>query len=187
MAEDQLDTREMRQLVNSSYPPSARRRLSERFARGASLWLFEIDNDLAAYGWTLRGDTIEPHFFPLGSNDVHLFDFFVFPEYRGRRLNPALVNDILSELAIESRYQGRAFIDAADWNTPQLHSLKRMSFHQLGCARKYELGGGQSFFGARRVPHSDKSKRIRKAADEHNLHSSGKRMLRRSPSDDANG
>jgi GNAT superfamily N-acetyltransferase len=103
------------------------------------LWLLKLENSIAAYGWAVLGRTIEPHFFPLAANDAHLFDFFVFPEFRGRRLNPALVNHILVHLACET--SGRAFIEAARWNQPQLASLARLPFRKLGCARKFQLLG----------------------------------------------
>jgi len=135
-----LDPQDLDRIMNAGYPPTVRRQLAERFAQGASLWLFELEDKLAAYGWSLIGHTMEPHFFPLGRNDVHLFDFFVFPEYRGRRINPALVSHILNNLALEGK--ARVFIEAAEWNTAQLHSLERVPFQKLGYARKHSLLGG---------------------------------------------
>jgi len=110
-----------------------------RFRLGASLWLLKTDGKVAAYGWTVRERTVEPHFFPLGPADFHLFDFFVFPEYRGRRLNPTLVNHILTALVQEGA--SRAFIEAAEWNKAQLVSLSRTFFQKIGCARKFEILG----------------------------------------------
>ena len=57
----------------------------------------------------------------------------MFPQYRGRGFNPLLVGYILRSLAIES--QGRAFIESAEWNDPQLASLN-IPFRRLGLARK---------------------------------------------------
>jgi ribosomal protein S18 acetylase RimI-like enzyme len=136
---DELDPKHVSRIMNARYPAVVSRQIAERFAQGASLWLFELEDKLAAYGWSLIGNTMEPHFFPLGGNDVHLFDFFVFPEYRGRRVNPLLVRHILNSLALEGK--ARAFIEAAEWNTEQLRSLKRMPFQKLGHARKHSLLG----------------------------------------------
>lgn len=138
-AETELDANDLQRIVNSWNPKVARRQLSERFAHGASLWLFKSEGRLAAYGWTLIGRTVEPHFFPLGANDAHLFDYFVFPEFRGRWINPALVNHVLASLASERR--SRAFIEAAEWNTPQLSSLGRTPFQPFGRARKWHCFG----------------------------------------------
>jgi ribosomal protein S18 acetylase RimI-like enzyme len=130
---------DMDRVVNAGYPETARRQATQRFAAGASLWLYKLEGQVAAYGWTIAGKTMSPHFHPLGDNDVHLFDFLVFPEYRGRRLNVQLVSYILGALATEK--QGRAFIEADEWNTPQLHSLRRMPFRQYGFARKFQWFG----------------------------------------------
>lgn len=137
--EAELSGPDLLQITSAWNPKIARRQLSERFAQGASLWLFKWDGKLAAYGWTIIGRTVEPHFMPLGPNDAHLFDYFVFPEYRGRRINPALVNHILTKLASERR--NRAFIEAAEWNTAQLTSLGRTPFQPFGRAWKGSLFG----------------------------------------------
>ena len=124
------------QAITSFWNPKlARRKVKERFELGASLWLIKVGDELAGYGWTLQGRTVEPHYFPLGPDDAHLFDFHVFPQYRGRGINPLLVSYILGELAPECR--GRAFIEAAEWNQAQLASLQRTAFHRLGLARKF--------------------------------------------------
>ncbi len=110
----------------------ARQRMAARFERGASLWEFKDGEKLAGYGWSLAGGSMEAHFFPLQPDDVHLFDFYVFPEFRGRGINPLLVNYILSRLKMEKK--NRAFIEVAEWNAPQLKSLGRTPFRQAGMA-----------------------------------------------------
>ena len=135
--ESELSSQDLLQIINVWNPNIARRQLAERFAQGASLWLFKLNDKLAAYGWTIIGRTMERHFMPLGPNDAHLFDYFVFPEYRGRRINPALVNHILTRLVAERR--NRAFMEAAEWNTAQLSSLGRTPFHPFGRAWKFNL------------------------------------------------
>jgi GNAT superfamily N-acetyltransferase len=80
---------------------------------------------------------MEPHYFPLGAHDVHLFDFHVFPRYRGRGMNPLLVRHILRRLAADGL--GRAFIEAAEWNRAQLSSLGKTPFRRFGRARKWTV------------------------------------------------
>jgi ribosomal protein S18 acetylase RimI-like enzyme len=132
-----LNPRAMEEITSFWNPDLARRNLDERFELGASIWLIRIEGNLAGYGWTLQGGTVEPHYFPLGPDDAHLFDFHVFPQYRGRGANPVLVNYILRNLAAE-RLQ-RAFIEAAEWNLAQLASLKRTPFRRFGSAMKFTL------------------------------------------------
>jgi ribosomal protein S18 acetylase RimI-like enzyme len=130
----ELSPQDLQQMANFWNPRQAHRNIRERFDQGASLWLIKSGENLAGYGWTLRGSTIERHYFPLTQDDVHLFDFHVFPGYRGRGMNPLLVTHILDSLASECGF--RAFIEAAEWNEAQLSSLRKTPFRRMGCARK---------------------------------------------------
>ena len=136
---EEIDQRDWQKIANFWNPELSRRNFSRRFGQGAIVWLIQSEGKLAGYGWTLAGRAIKAHFFPLGSNDVHLFDFLVFPEYRGRGINPLLVSYILNELVAECR--SRAYIEAAEWNHAQLISLRKTGFHSLGIARKVSLFG----------------------------------------------
>ncbi len=137
--EAELNPQDLQQITSFWNPKLAQRNIKERFALGASLWLIKSEDQLAGYGWTLQGRTVEPHYFRLAQDDVHLFDFHVFPVYRGRGLNPLLVTHIVHRLAAECA--GRAFIEAAQWNQAQLASLQRTPFHRLGSARKLTIIG----------------------------------------------
>jgi ribosomal protein S18 acetylase RimI-like enzyme len=117
----------------------ARRNIEERFKKSANLWLIKLGDRLAGYGWTIQGSTIEPYFFPLSKDDVHLFDYHIFPQFRGRGLNPLLLAHILQILAAEGIC--RAFIEAAEWNEAQLSSLRKTQFRSLGRVRKITLLG----------------------------------------------
>jgi ribosomal protein S18 acetylase RimI-like enzyme len=133
----ELSPEDLQAMTSFWNPKLAHRNINERFSKGAVLWLMKSEDRLAGYGWTLMGCTIEPHYFPLGQYDVHLFDFHVFPEFRGRKMNPFLVSHILGSLAAEGR--GRAFIEAAEWNQAQLSSLERTPLHRFGYARKWTI------------------------------------------------
>jgi GNAT superfamily N-acetyltransferase len=135
----ELAAQDLGEIVSFWNPGLAQRNIKERFGQGASLWLIRSDGQLAGFGWTIQGRTLEPHYFRLGSGDVHLFDFLVFPRFRGLGINPLLVRSILGRLALECH--GRAFIEAAEWNHPQLSSLARTPFHRLGSARKFTILG----------------------------------------------
>jgi ribosomal protein S18 acetylase RimI-like enzyme len=132
-----LSPQNLQEIISFWNPKLARRNINERFELGASLWLIKVEDNLAGYGWTLQGRTVAPHYFRLGPDDIHLFDFHVFPQYRGRGMNPSLVSYILRSLAAESH--GRAFIEAAEWNQAQLASLRKTPFRPLGWARKFTI------------------------------------------------
>lgn len=135
--ESELNKQDLDIITTFWNPEVSRRNVKERFALGASLWLIKSNDCLAGYGWSLRGCTVEPHYFRLTQHDVHFFDFYVFPQYRGRGVNPTLVRYMLHSLIDECR--GHAFIEAAEWNEAQLASLRRTPFCRLGSARKFTL------------------------------------------------
>jgi ribosomal protein S18 acetylase RimI-like enzyme len=135
----ELSAADLQEITCFWNPKLVRRNINERFDLGASLWLIKSHDKLAGYGWTLKGRTIEPHFFSIGREDVHLFHFHVFPPFRGQGMNPFLVTYILGSLASEGA--GRAFIEAAEWNQPQLSSLAKTPFLPLGMATKWTIFG----------------------------------------------
>jgi hypothetical protein len=135
----ELTPHDLHQIIQVWNPKLAQRNIEERFGKGASLWLIKVEDRLAGYGWTLQGRTIAPYYFPLAEDDVHLFDFYVFPPFRGRGINPSLVTYILRSLAVG--LGGRAFIEAAEWNQAQLSSLLRTPFGLLGWARQVTIFG----------------------------------------------
>lgn len=124
-------------LLESSNSTEFEAKTKERFAQGASLWLYRIDRRVAGFGWTISDHTMQPHYFPFSYRDVHLFDFFVFPEYRGKGVNPALVCSILDQVSQAGMV--RAFIEVWNWNRSQLTSLSRTPFVVLGEAKKTTL------------------------------------------------
>jgi GNAT superfamily N-acetyltransferase len=132
-----IEKTDIEKIAAITVPETSKKNMMERFDAGACLWLLKLNGMLAAYGWTLLGKTFEPYFFPLGSNDVHLFDFYVFPEFRGKRYNHVLLSHLMAELCLEKR--SKAFIDTYEWNASQLHSLARTPFINLGVARKINL------------------------------------------------
>jgi hypothetical protein len=133
----EISSQDLQDITSFWNPKQANRNIRERFNRGTSLWLVKSGDRLAGYGWTMRGGTMEPHYFPLAQNDAHLFDFHVFPQFRGQGINPLLVTHILSSLAGEC--SGRAYIEAAEWNEAQLSSLRKTPFCRLGMAKKLTM------------------------------------------------
>ena len=136
---DELDHDQLRQIIALWSPKLANLKIKERFDNGASLWLIEFQDRLAGYGWTLQGRTIAEYYFPMGPSDVQLFDFFIFPEFRGRALHWFLTGYILKTLAAEGG--ARAYADTHEWNEAQLASFKMTPFRRLGVVRTYQFFG----------------------------------------------
>ncbi len=135
----ELNAQDLKEITSFWNPKLARRNIEERFELGASVWLIKVEDNLAGYGWTLQGRTVEPHYFPLGKDDVQFLDFHVFPKYRGRALDWFLMTHILHRLAAEGR--ARAFGEAAEWNKASLSSFAMTPFRRLGWGRKFTVLG----------------------------------------------
>jgi ribosomal protein S18 acetylase RimI-like enzyme len=136
---------EHRARLVESWNPSARAtQFAERFTVGSELWLAKVEGELAGFGWAIQGRTIESYFFPLQAGDVHLYDFYVFPEYRGRGVNISLLTEILASLS--EKLAGRAFIECAAWNTAQIRSLRKTPFHTYAAATKLSILGKSLVF-----------------------------------------
>lgn len=135
----QLSSDDLETLTSFWNPTQARENIKARLAKGASLWLIRSEDRLAGYGWTLQGNTIAPYFFPVGKNDVQLFDFYTFPKFRGRGTHWLLNSYILHVLAAEGSV--RAFGDTREWNAAQLSSFKMTPFRRLGVARTFTIFG----------------------------------------------
>jgi len=134
-----LSPHDLEQITSFWNPELARHRIKERFELGASVWLIRVEENLAGYGWTLQGRTVEPHYFPLAADDVQFLDFHVFPKFRGRAIDWFLMTYILHRLAAEGK--ARAFGEAAEWNQASLSSFAMTPFRRLGFARKLTILG----------------------------------------------
>jgi ribosomal protein S18 acetylase RimI-like enzyme len=135
----ELTQQNLQEMTSFWNPKQAHRNIRERFDQGASLWLIKSENKLAGYGWTLLGRTIATYYFPLAQDDVQLFDFYVFPKFRGRALHWLLTAYILQALAAEGA--ARAFADTAEWNQAQLASFKMTPFRRLGLVKSFTIFG----------------------------------------------
>jgi hypothetical protein len=135
----ELSPQDLQEMTSFWNPKQAHRNIRERFEHGSSLWLIKSGEKLTGYGWTMQGHTIAPYYFLLGEDDVQLFDFYVFPKFRGRAMHWLLTAHILQTLAAEGR--ARAFADTAEWNQAQLSSFKMTPFRRLGLVKSFTILG----------------------------------------------
>jgi hypothetical protein len=135
----ELDWQDLQDILGAWNAAAAERNMRERFDLGASLWLIKSGGRLAGYGWTLQGRTVEPHYFPLGPDDVQFLDFYVFQKYRGKAIDWFLMTYIMCQLAAEGL--ARAFGEAAEWNRASISSFKMTPFRPFGSASKRTILG----------------------------------------------
>jgi hypothetical protein len=143
-SEGELRAQDLQEITSFWNPKQAQRNIKERFEKGASLWLIKSGEILVGYGWTLKGCVIAPYYFPMGPDDVQLFDFYVFPRFRGRAMHWLLTAYVLQTLAAEGA--GRAFADTHEWNQAQLSSFKMTPFRLFGMVRTFEIFGHKWVF-----------------------------------------
>lgn len=135
----ELSSPDLQEMISFWNPDRAHRDIRERFEQGASLWLIRSGDRLAGYSWTIQGRTIAQYYFPMAQDDVQLFDFYVFPKFRGRAILWFLITHILRSLREEGAL--RVFGDVAEWNEASLSFYKTVPFHRLGMARTFSVFG----------------------------------------------
>jgi ribosomal protein S18 acetylase RimI-like enzyme len=133
----ELSPHDLREMTSFWNPKQAHRNIRERFDQHASLWLIRSGDSLAGYSWTLRGHTISSYYFPMAKDDVQLFDFYVFRQFRGRAILWFLITHILHCLREEGA--ARVFGDVAEWNQASLSFYRTIPFHQLGVVRSFTI------------------------------------------------
>jgi ribosomal protein S18 acetylase RimI-like enzyme len=135
----ELSPEDLHEMTSFWNPKQAHRNIRERFEKGASLWLIRSGESLAGYSWSLRGRTIAHYYFPMAQDDVQLFDFYVFPRFRGRAILWFLITVILRSLREEGA--SRVFGDVAEWNHASLSFYRTVPFQRLGMARSVTIFG----------------------------------------------
>jgi ribosomal protein S18 acetylase RimI-like enzyme len=135
----ELPAPDLQEMISFWNPDRAHRDIRERFEQGASLWLIRSGDRLAGYSWTIQGRTIAQYYFPMAQDDVQLFDFYVFPKFRGRAILWFLITHILHNLQAEGA--SRVFGDVAEWNEASLSFYKTVPFHRLGMVRTFTILG----------------------------------------------
>ena len=93
------------------------------------LWLVKVSGVLAGYIWTIRGATINPDVRTLTHDEVSFFDNMIFENFRGRGINPILINYVLSEM--QKQKCVRAFIGTKVTNVSEIKSLEKNGFSQM--------------------------------------------------------
>ena len=133
-----VSSEEMEELMNYLEPKILKFQIKERFELGAKLWLLKKNNSCLGMIWTIAGRTIEPFYYLIDSQDVHLFNNEIFIPYRGQGFNPILIEYVLFEMKLEGYV--RAFIETNSRNIAEQRSLRKTAFVPVGKAIKLSVG-----------------------------------------------
>jgi len=134
ITKDELET-----LIHYGGERIIRYKLKNRFGKGAYLWLMKVGGRAVGMVWTTRQKTLQPYYYPMSPNDVHVFDNEVFLDYRGRGINPFLINYVVFALKKEGLV--RAYIETRVKNIPEIRSLAKTHFSNYASAIKLHIFG----------------------------------------------
>ncbi|MCX7013930.1 MAG: GNAT family N-acetyltransferase [Candidatus Sumerlaeota bacterium] len=113
--------------------------LERFFRRGAILWVARIEGEIAGYCWSLVGGNDGHYVFPLGEADVVIMADEVFPDFRGRGIAPALIEEVLAWHGNQGA--SRAYIASALWNRASLRSIAKTRFQELATVHETRIFG----------------------------------------------
>jgi len=130
---------DMKKMINYWEDIMEMDRARERFEKGAILWIIKSKADIAGFGWSIRGKMVSPYHLPITPNDVVLFDFFTFEEYRGHGFYALLLENIKGKMKLEgvSRVYGHSY----EWNRSSIHGLEKGNMHKFIVTRKFHFWG----------------------------------------------
>lgn len=135
---EELASKDLERILSHSHSGIIEHQMNERFMKGAVLWIFKTNGNIAGFEWSIRGrNTIEPYFFPLTPNDAIIFDAHTWEDYRGKGYNAILVHHIMMNLSREG--VTRTYADIKNWNRSSLEVIKKTHLRPFGIARKFQF------------------------------------------------
>jgi hypothetical protein len=114
----------------------------KNFNKNATLWvLTNRNNETLGIVWSIVGNTVSSHFFPLSQNDAHLFSNEILLPHRGKGYNTILLNYVVSTL--KEKNISRIHIETAVDNFAEQKSLNKTLFKEYAIASKFSFLGKQ--------------------------------------------
>ena len=92
-AADQLPPQTQQELVNGDNSDFTGR-LHEEFSEGGVLWVGFVEERVAGYQWSRKGQFVENWHFELNERDVLIYSTVTFYDFRGRGVGPAIMSYI---------------------------------------------------------------------------------------------
>jgi hypothetical protein len=113
------------------------------FDLGWRMWIIEIDQKLACFGWLRSAEQSSDFFCHITEDSELLWHASVLPEYRGQNLH-VLLWLVVMRIRIE---QGvfRFYANCRDYNLPSRRNIEKMGLHLIGYSRDCRLTGRRSW------------------------------------------
>ena len=109
------------------------------FSRGATLWLYIINQNVVGVQWTIPRGFGGFYSVPIGPGEVIIVAGEVFPPFRGKGLYPHMARRLYSELR-KAGYRC-AYLKVAASNLPMVRSMSGTSAVRLGRVYTRRLAG----------------------------------------------
>jgi RimJ/RimL family protein N-acetyltransferase len=115
-----------------SYDASALEFGAERLRAGDRLTLGEAGNEIAFYGWRMRGqfDTGVRQYLPLAPDAAYLYRLFTVAKYRGRGLTPAHFWYVREQLSDQGVRRLVSWVEARNVVSCRVH--EKSGFRRIG-------------------------------------------------------
>lgn len=107
--------------------------IREQMAMSSTLWIMFHDNEVVGYSFSRRGQNIGKWYVKIDKNDVVISGTSVFPRWRGKNVNPALMAKILK--SVQST-KNKVYLDIAEYNQSALRSINKTNFKKIAAKRR---------------------------------------------------
>ena len=116
------------------------REMDKLFSRGCELWIGRLEDKIAGICWSCSHKKRTEYFVALDEDDATILSCFVFPQYRGRGIFPAMLQAMVRALMVED-HAHRVYIDCKSWNAPSIRGIQKAGFNFIGSAVRMVLCG----------------------------------------------
>jgi len=99
------------------------------FQKGSIFYAVYFSNQVVGYWWCNEGRSIENWYIPLEKDDVVFFSAVVFLKWRGRRISPTVLTDIIKK---EVKANSQVYLDIETWNKSAESAWERAGFVKIG-------------------------------------------------------
>ncbi len=114
------------------------REVDKLFSKGCELWIGRLEGKLAGICWSRRGKKRSDYFVPLGESDATILSCFVFPDFRGRKIYPTMLETMVNVMLSQDQ-TGNVYIDCKSWNTASIRGIQKAGFISIGKAVRMVL------------------------------------------------
>ena len=112
--------------------------MKKLFRRGCEMWIGRLNGQVAGICWSKCDNVGDKYYVRLTKADAVILSCIVFPEFRGRGIYPAMLENMVRTMMGHNSVR-RVFIDCKSWNAPSVRGILKAGFHPIGKALRMDL------------------------------------------------